>query len=853
MLSTPPSTPLQQSQVALSADLIRRLCREDRHQHALTVAGVLDTLATRVASFALSAGHSVPEARALAETDGLGDVFPEPGCANLQLGLVLDAVSAILGDSKYRACRLVNSPSILAVFSTARFVAPRRFVEPRKILEVAGLGPATHTLTTMEFLLPAVPVPMSRAASSNPSTSPELPSSRTSSRTSLSRFGSSSVLDLTALQSAGQAGGGDSDRVESAFIAWLIHLVRSRPDHDRLMAASILASLFKAGLGTKNLNETSTGMLVIPILVDMLKTAVKTEGGPGESDSLPASIILERAPAILARFVADREYLSKCAFDCGAVVTLARLLKAAYDPVQSSTKSYWSPEPDTTTDAENVSEIWHLGDRGIDPVIAHKIKLRESALKAISALAANKDDYRKAFMAEEIFAYVVESLSETPGKPRQGKERARESDGEAGQPKPSAEYGANPSSVVIAACHVIRVLSRSPAILRTAIVDCAVALPMFGLLKHSDINVQAAATATTINFVTELSPVREVSAGSPLGRLLIADLPQTLIEAGVMTVLCDHAHSDNAALRLNALWALKHLMHTASPDFKKKCLELLGPGWLVQLIRDDGALPNALVNEASEKDMDEDVDMQVTDEPFRWVYWANGSVRELDTSQSTRLRQVEDRLAAVCENELNPVRKALQDDLAIQEQGLDFIRNLIGLGPGSTTESAHDTTEMIDFLFNELGQERLFEVLSSKLRAKVLQPFSRRAAANGRDARILHPQSKIIVAVIFVFVHMAASVPRHRQLIIAHTELLKLLAQQFGNKDREVREGLCHLVANLVDEDGAADVQACSRRAHELKRVGFHAKIEMLMQQDRHINVKVSAEKANSKMERALY
>lgn len=43
----------------------------------------------------------------------------------------------------------------------------------------------------------------------------------------------------------------------------------------------------------------------------------------------------------------------------------------------------------------------------------------------------------------------------------------------------------------------------------------------------------------------------------------------------------------NAKLRLNALWALKHFVHSVSNDMKRLCLEELGQGWLVQLICDD--------------------------------------------------------------------------------------------------------------------------------------------------------------------------------------------------------------------------------------------------------------------------
>lgn len=325
-----------------------------------------------------------------------------------------------------------------------------------------------------------------------------------------------------------------------------------------------------------------------------------------------------------------------------------------------------------------------------------------------------------------------------------------------------------------------------------------------------------------------------------------------------MKVLCEHAHSDNPSLRLNALWALKHFVDAVGPDLKKGCLEQLEPGWLVQMICDDSQESALFTSKAKQRsgddDLDEDMDMQPSDEPLRWVHGTNGVFRELDATRSSRLRQAEDRLASVRETELNPARKARNDALAIQEQGLDFIRNLIGRPEsGITSETPSETTEMIDHLFSELGQDRLFEILATKLRSKVLHPFSRRSPVAGRETRIFHPQAKIIVAVICILVHMAASIPRHRQLVTAQTELLKLLAQQASSKDRNVRASLCHLVINLTWQEDEAEAQACAQRAQELKKLGFYTKMETLRHQDRDLDVRERAKTAAWQIEQATY
>ena len=313
----------------------------------------------------------------------------------------------------------------------------------------------------------------------------------------------------------------------------------------------------------------------------------------------------------------------------------------------------------------------------------------------------------------------------------------------------------------------------------------------------------------------------------------------------------------NAKLRLNALWALKHFVHAVSNDMKRLCLEELGQGWLVQLICDDtedeallstrGRSGSVVASELNDE-MDEDVEMdQFDDHPdsTQASSFGRSNTSRPSSSRSKSVQQAELRLAALRDAEMNPARKARKDDIAVQEQGLDFIRNLIGgAGQGGTSE----TTEMIDFLFLALGQDRVFEILASKLRPKVINPFNRRNSS--AETRVMPPQSEIITAVGYILVHMAASVPRHRQLVIAQTELLKLLVPQFNHPNIEVRLALCWLVSNLTWMDDANDGQACAQRANELKKLGFLAKLEML-EQDPELNVRERAKSALWQMKQA--
>ncbi len=316
-----------------------------------------------------------------------------------------------------------------------------------------------------------------------------------------------------------------------------------------------------------------------------------------------------------------------------------------------------------------------------------------------------------------------------------------------------------------------------------------------------------------------------------------SNFDQALLGAGILKVLCEHAHSENPGLRLNAMWALKALVEGAELELKKQALEELESGWLVRLICDDtedeALHARTQLERDQDADDDEDMDVETFDDGSNISTYAG--TQSMLRAASPRVQRAERKIATLREAELNPTRKARNDDLAIQEQGLNFIRNLISLpsSPG----------EMVDYIFNELGQDRLFEILASKLRAKVLHPFGRKYATSP-DSRMLYPQAKVVEAVVYVLVNIAASVPRHRQLVIAQTELLKLLGMHINSRDTDVRRALCHLLGNLSEREGDTDVFGGEQRAMELRKLGFLAKLEELEKKDSDLDVRERAKAA---------
>lgn len=373
---------------------------------------------------------------------------------------------------------------------------------------------------------------------------------------------------------------------------------------------------------------------------------------------------------------------------------------------------------------------------------------------------------------------------------------------------------------------------------------------------------------------------------------------------------------------------------------KKACLEQLGSGWLVQLVDPDtesdastGFFPRAdsyrsgagLAVASTAMDdgsIDEDVKMFQSSEgeegraeededygeaaarvagnssrsKMPWAAPAGSPSFQRakfprtihERSRTGRLRQAEAKLAAVREMELNAARKSQNDDAVIQEQGLNFIRNLIGPGSDATVTAVpgvpagpardviNEATEMIDYLFNEIGQDRLFQILLSKLIPRVRLRFGRRraggslsglsadvggsgsgpaagggggsgsgsTAAGSAAPRVQAPRVKVIEAVVFILVHISASVPRHRQVVIAQTELLKALIGQFASRDKGVRLALCHLLTNLMYRDDVGDTQGAAARIMELRRLGLLKQLERLQDADAELDVREQAKMA---------
>ncbi|KAK9457968.1 armadillo-type protein [Dipodascopsis uninucleata] len=430
------------------------------------------------------------------------------------------------------------------------------------------------------------------------------------------------------------------------------------------------------------------------------------------------------------------------------------------------------------------------------------MKFLSGGLMCLAALGLHKDEYRKMIINAGSLG-VVMAVMNMPNTPA-----VRE--------------------VKIAACHVLRTLSRSVVLLRTTLVESGVVGGVVDLLGESpmsedtkshaillgteplaenfsidkdsvnlklidgpeveeDLEVRTAAMAAVCNLVLEFSPLRK-----------------PILDKGILPLIAAGAKSRYAPLRLNSVWALKHLVYGDDMDTRTLVVSQIGFPLLVNLCRDS--------------------------EP------------------------------------------------QVQEQALAFVRNL-------TCRSE----KFIDKLFENVGVDEMFRVIEEKL---AVNPVALNAEAEDASETLI-PDSEsgtpllstspyygeIVVAALYILVHIAASVDRHREAVLCRQSLLEKVVQLMHHERDEIRLACVWMVLNLtstedrnysaslIDEDlssiregetsGGGIVHDESnrqsdessphielhfadmyrRRASTLIRLGFRDKLEVL-KQDRALDVR---------------
>ena len=787
-----PSLTIQQS-VFLAINLICKTCSEEREKKALVEAGVLDILATKLATFIVAQGFVLPGA-VVPQESGVVAALPAPAPTRARLGPNLQAIALLVEQSKPHAEQFLCSPAILAVFPKAQTQFSPNDVRKTPwgtSTYLSGAAVPKHaTSNPIDNFLPVVPI-TSAKLSADQSNFPPLGSIPSVSKKQSAFLSTSFGVGESASRS------NTNEEEESPMIAWLILTVRAESGMTRLMAAKLLIALFRLGLARRG-RAAMFCMLLVPLLVKMLdKDDDSTELDEHSSgDVLSMNLrIREQTPGVLASLVMDSPKLQKAAVEANAIKKLSQHLKETFDPLPGHKLGLWFPEK-TLGSPRNLKEPEKiLGEEAPTPMARHFMRYREGLLQALAAIAPFDDDYRKAICDQGVVPYIIDSL-----RPYNAAPQVRDR----GDKMPSMIPG-NPGPTLLAACGIARALTRSVSVLRTNLIDAGVAQPLFGLLKNQDTEVQIAASAVVINLAMSFSPMKEA-----------------IINQGVVKTLCQHAHSANPRLRLNAIWALKHLVYDTTNDLRINTIQELGANWIKHIISIDPAdiSEGTIIGMGATSYIGQAVDLSKSEtrDGLDDAIMAEGTT----PGQERWRRSTAKRRAQALAEETDPHRHTIKDDTAIQEHLLDLIRNIL-CGEGAA--------EMIDYIFKEMGQKDFFDIIADRIKPRVT------GSTNRKDSKSTAAPTEVIIAALYIVVHISANASKYRSIVAAQSNLLRQVLALFNHSSRQIRVNCCWIAINLTYEDDPSDRAACRQRARELEKLGYVPRL-MALQDDVDLDVR---------------
>lgn len=322
-------------------------------------------------------------------------------------------------------------------------------------------------------------------------------------------------------------------------------------------------------------------------------------------------------------------------------------------------------------------------------------------------------------------------------------------------------------------------------------------------------------------------------------------------------------------------------------DTRLVCFEELGAGWLVQIIsggsstsrssKSSQPLAMGAANAAGER-----VDiLNAVDEPMDTA--EDGFTKDTisqHTSNTEDSSFISDSLlhsllpmdepefsliASIYRTRLSALKASEDRDMAsqvyanelnIQAQGLDFIRNM------AAPPAAAD---MIEAIFQTLGASSVFDLISSKLKwppthlARFPTPNNHKSNSDSNALNPIDPSpslsttdleaaTRLLESAVQVIVHIGAGAPRHRQQLISQTALLKALIPLFAHPDSSIRVAVVWAAINLTWVDDGSDALGARQRALELRKLGFEEVLRGLEAGDPVKDVKERAHTAVEQM-----
>lgn len=509
LLQTSESTTVQQH-INLTATLINKTCHEEHHRAMLAQAGVLEALAFKLASYVLATEYVLnPNLSSGLSSRSPVQLLPRP--SNFKMSPILQAVSAIIQHSKLRAIQLLSAPVFASVFQrpdayTTTYDSKSSLWDPHNSNKFAH----RQTLpSVIDQMLPSLPGSHFRSSSAPMSNLTSVGALNSSGKQPLTSRSFSSAIEV--IQSQGLE---FIEEEQSPLIGWLLYVSRSENEVTGLTAAWVLAILYKHGL-TKRGKEAAFALLLVPALSRMLDKDLKISSDATDAydvciSTSPNKFIIETAPAILTMFAASSLEVQKAAADAGVIKKLSQLLKESYDEIPLNlSASMWAPDPSISERMDSRDDASKLGPDGLSPIACHMIRLRESVLLALAAIASDKDEYRKQIIENGVIPFVIKTLKPEDADPSVTTHDYAQSEGPPST-APRSLLG-NTKDAILAACGAAKSLSRSVSVLRTSLMDSGLIAPLFTLLKHQDMDLQIAATGVVCNLVLQFSPMQEVN------------------------------------------------------------------------------------------------------------------------------------------------------------------------------------------------------------------------------------------------------------------------------------------------------------------------------------------------------
>lgn len=318
---------------------------------------------------------------------------------------------------------------------------------------------------------------------------------------------------------------------------------------------------------------------------------------------------------------------------------------------------------------------------------------------------------------------------------------------------------------------------------------------------------------------------------------------------------------------------------------KVHCLDELGVGWLSQVLNGEPLKSSAPLGMGTANAAGEQVDiLNAVDDPHMDVDEATSSSEDENTmtddmpslrrhqrpeSRYTSATNIRDRLQQIKNDEQDVRLNSERDDIRIQEQALDFIRNFI------TEEKA--SGDMIEELLNSFGHSAFFELIDSKLRPKGSSASSypnppatstgpsywtnnpQRLSSFSSPTQTLtqqpnwaaYPATDLIIATLYILVHLANGRPNHRSLLISQTNLMSHIRPLLTHPRRDVRLPCAWLINNLVWVEDQTDEGPTRERALQLRTLGFEEGARMLGR-DMDLDIRERAKTAIEQMGKLL-